>query len=129
MRKEQIEQLINAIKYESNLNAIFWDRVAYWWFWTDLDDIWLVITPIFETEDACYSIEMVQFQIIDGKTPNTRLKLKWYMDKVEDFLNSQLKDFEWFKTLAVKDTWEETVLQDNKSRYVFTKRFNFMYAK
>lgn len=129
MKKEQIEQLINAIKNDTELSNIFWDRVAYWWFWTDLDEIWLVITPIFETEDACYSIEMVQFQIIDGKTPNTRLKLKWYMDKIEDFLNSQLKDFEWFKTLAVKDTWEETVLQDNKSRYIFTKRFNFMYSK
>lgn len=129
MKKEQIEKLIEAIKSDPNLSQIFGDRVAYSWFFVDLDEIWLVITPLYETKDSCYSIEMVQIQIIDGKDNHTRLQIKWFMDEIENFLNSKLKNFAWFETLAVWDVGDEAMLENNKKRYVFTKRFNFMYSK
>lgn len=127
MKKEQIEQLIRACKYEPELRDIFWERVAYWWFFTDLNEIWLVIQPIQETKENCYNSEIVQFQIIDWAENHTRLEIKWFMDIISMFLESKLKNFSWFETLAVWDLWDEIILQNNKNRYVFSKRFNFYF--
>jgi hypothetical protein len=53
--------------------------------------------------------------------------MKWYMDEVDSFMNSRLKNFEWFQTLFVGDNWDEKLLKNNKERFVFTKRYTIIY--
>lgn len=128
MKKENIEKLIEAIKQDSELLSIFWDRINYHSFFWDLDRIWLIIYPFWWIEDDCIiTDELVQIQIIDWKTASKALQMKWYMDKVEIFLNSKLKSFDWFNTFRINSTWDEVMLKNNKERFVFTKRFLFFY--
>ncbi len=128
MKKENIEKLIEAIKQDSELLSIFWDRINYHSFFWDLDGIWLIIYPFWWIEDDCIiTDELVQIQIIDWITASTSLQMKWYMEKVEKFLNSKIKSFDWFNTFRINSTWDEIMLKNNKERFVFTKRFLFFY--
>lgn len=128
MQKIHIEKLIEAIKQDTELSAIFWDRVSYHSFYWDLEDIWLIIYPFgWIEDDSIITDELVQIQIIDWKTASTPLKMKWYMEKIESFLNSRIKDFEIFHTFRINSTWDEVLLKNNKERFVFTKRFLFFY--
>ncbi len=128
MKSEKIEALIRAFKKNSDITLIFWENIAYSSFFKDLDNIWLILEPIYEKKKDCYKNSLLQVKIIDSKIWNTRMQLKKYMEMVEDFLTSKLKNFGWeFETLAVVPTWDEVILKNEKSRLVFVKRFNFYY--
>ncbi len=123
MIKSQIESLIQSFKDDSEMSWIFWERISYESFFTDLEDIWLLIQPLSNKPLACRSKELIQIQIIDKKDASTTLDMKWYMDKVDNFLNGKLKNFSWLDVIEVHDNWDERLLKNNKERWVFTKRY------
>ncbi len=123
MTREQIENLIQSFKDDAEMSSIFWERVSYESFFTDLEDIWLLIQPLSNKPLACRSKELLQVQIVDKKDASTALDMKWYMDKVDNFINGKLKAFAWLKVVEAHDTWDEKLLKNNKERWVFTKRY------
>ena len=127
MKTEKIKKIINALKQDSDIFSLFWDRIAYSAFFCDLEEKGLLIQPLFNKKKDCYTETIVQFQIIDGKIPTSRIKLREEMEILENFLNSRLKNFAWFETIAVESEWDEVILQNNKNRLVFVKRFNFYF--
>jgi len=128
MNKQQIESIINSIKSDSELSTLFNDRVSYHSFYEDLEGVGLLIYPFWTADDSCkINEELVQVQILDKKEWSTALQMKSYMEKVENFLNSKMKNLSWFETLRINFTWDEALLKNNKERFVMTKRFLFYY--
>lgn len=128
MKQEQIEKIIESIKSDAELLSLFWENVSYHSFYSDLDWLGLLVFPFWNADDECkINEELVQIQIIDKKGWSTNLQMKWYMDKVESFLNSKMKNLSWFETFRINFTWDEVLLKNNKERWIMTKRFLFYY--
>ena len=127
MTKSEIENLIIWLKANSNLFALYWNRVAFNSFELDQDELWLLVQPMNTFPYKCLKDELVQFQIIDKKSKSTSLQMQNYLDITKQNIIWALKTFNWFETVLIWDTWDQKLLKNNKERFVYTFRLTFIY--